>query len=155
MMHDSTNAEQRVPPPHTQVHHLLRRVLENAQDVVIIGLMVVLLGIAISAVMTLFRTAVLRTASPSVVLSQILYILILTELYRTLIFYLREHRVSVALVMETTIVTTVNQLTLTGRESAPLMVLAIGGLLLVLGSLLALDRWTSGIRNDVSHTSAH
>jgi uncharacterized membrane protein (DUF373 family) len=143
------------PPPYTQVHHRLRRVLENAQDVVVIGLMILLIGIALMALVALFGMAVRRDTQPQVILSQIVYILILTELYRTLIFYLREHRVSVALIMETAIVTTVNELILTGQNSPPSLILAIGGLLLVLGGLLALDRWFSRLRNEVVHTSAH
>ena len=57
--------------------------------------------------------------------------------------------------METAIVTTVNELMLTGQNAPPALILAIGGLLLVLGSVLALDRWCSRLRNEVVHTSAH
>jgi uncharacterized membrane protein (DUF373 family) len=141
--------------PYTQVHHHLRRLLENAQDVVVIGLMVLLIGIALLGLVALFRMAVLEETPPQAILSQIVYILILTELYRTLIFYLREHRVSVALIMETAIVTTVNELILTGQDSPPSLILAIAGLLLVLGILLSLDRLFARLRNDVVHTSAH
>ena len=59
---------------------------------------------------------------------QIVYVLILAELYRTLIFYLREHRVSVALIMETAIVTTVNELILIGHDGPPQTYLAIPAL---------------------------
>ena len=79
----------------------------------------------------------------------------LAELYRTLIFYLREHRVSVAPILETAIVTSVNHLNLLGPTSSPLMILAITGLLLVRGILLAMDRWQSRRHNDGSHNSAH
>jgi len=152
---DFAQPNHRQSAPHTQVHHHLRRVLENAQDVVVIGLMLLLIGIALLALAALFRMAVLQETASQVILSQIVYILVLTELYRTLIFYLREHRVSVALIMETAIVTTVNELILTGQDSPPSLILAIGGLLLVLGSLLWLDRWFSRLRNEVVHTSAH
>jgi uncharacterized membrane protein (DUF373 family) len=144
----------RSPAPHTQVHHVLRRLLEIAQDVVVIGLMVMLLGIALVALVQLFRLAMAPNA-PKVILGQVVYILILAELYRTLIFYLREHRVSVALILETAIVTTVNELILIGHDGPPLRYLAIAALLLVLGGLLALDRWQARLRDDVNHTSAH
>jgi uncharacterized membrane protein (DUF373 family) len=144
----------RRPAPHTHVHHVLRRLLEIAQDVVVIGLMVMLLGIALLALVQLFRLAAVPSA-PKVVLGQIVYVLILAELYRTLIFYLREHRVSVALIMETAIVTTVNELILIGHDGPPQTYLAIAALLVVLGGLLALDRWQAHLRDDVNHTSAH
>jgi uncharacterized membrane protein (DUF373 family) len=144
----------RPPAPHTHVHHVLRRLLEIAQDVVVIALMVMLLGIALLALVQLFHLAAAPSA-PKVVLGQIVYVLILAELYRTLIFYLREHRVSVALIMETAIVTTVNELILIGHDGPPQTYLAIAALLVVLGGLLALDRWQAHLRNDVNHTSAH
>jgi uncharacterized membrane protein (DUF373 family) len=144
----------RPPTPHTHVHHVLRRLLEIAQDVVVIGLMVMLLGIALLALVELFRLAVAPSA-PKVVLGQIVFVLILAELYRTLIFYLREHRVSVGLIMEMAIVITVHELILIGPDGPPQTYLAIAALLVVLGSLLALDRWQAHLRGDVNHTSAH
>jgi uncharacterized membrane protein (DUF373 family) len=144
----------RSPAPHTQVHHVLRRLLEIAQDVVVIGLMVMLLGIALVSLVQLFRLALAPNA-PKIILGQVVYVLILAELYRTLIFYLREHRVSVALIMETAIVTTVNELILIGHDGPPQTYLAIAALLVVLGGLLALDRWQAQLRDDVNHTSAH
>ena len=65
----------------------------------------------------------------------------LAELYRTLIFYLREHRVSVAPILEIAIVTSVNDLNLLGPTSSPLMIFAITGLLLVGASSW---RWIGG-----------
>lgn len=153
-MKPSEGVASRPPVPHTQVHHVLRRSLELAQDVVVIGVMVMLLGIALLALVQLFRLAVMPSA-PKVILGQIVYVLILTELYRTLIFYLREHRVSVALIMETAIVTTVNELVLIGHDGPPQTYLALAALLLVLGGLLALDRWQARLRDDINHTSAH
>lgn len=152
---ETGNGSQGSPAPHTQIHYVLRRGFEHAQDVVVITLMLLLIGIALRTQWTLFRSAVMEPAAAPTVLSQIVYILILTELYRTMIFYLREHRVNVALIMETAIVTTVNELILTGQDSSPLFIVAIGFLLLVLGAILAMDRWQSRLRNDVNHISAH
>jgi uncharacterized membrane protein (DUF373 family) len=45
-------------------------------------------------------------------LSHIVFVLILAELYRTLIFYLREYRVSVVLIVEVAIVSTMQALIL-------------------------------------------
>src|SRR3954451_3300467 len=86
--------------PHTQVHGLLRRALEHAQDAVVVLLMLVLLGLSAQALWQLGRLALSARSAPAEILSEIIYVLILTELYRLLIFYLREHRISVALAVE-------------------------------------------------------
>ena len=141
--------------PYTQIHHHLRRALENAQDVIVIGLMLLLLAIALRALWVLFQLAFVEDHQYPVILSQIIYILILTEVYRTLIFYLREHRVAVALIVETAIVSLLSSLILSVPHPDWRATLATGGLLLVLGALLALDRWFSRLRNEVSDGPAH
>jgi uncharacterized membrane protein (DUF373 family) len=146
---------QRLTPPHTQAHHLLRRTLEHAQDAVVIGLMALLLVIATSAIWMLFTMIVAREVPSQVVLSQVVFVLILTELYRTLIFYLREHRVAVGLIVETTIVSILRELILTFQHAEWPLILSISALLLVLGGLLTLDRWLTRSWDDVSDTSAH
>jgi uncharacterized membrane protein (DUF373 family) len=141
--------------PYTNVHHHLRRVLENAQDVVVIGLMVLLLAMALRALWVLFQLAFVENAAYPVLLSQVIFVLILTEVYRTLIFYLREHRVAVALIVETAIVSMLSSLILSAPHTEWSVILSTSGLLLVLGTLLALDRWLSHLRKDVSDTTTH
>src|SRR6185436_14767141 len=75
--------------PYTHIHVSLRRSLEHVQDVVITLLMVLLVVIALQALWRLGHMVFLEHAEAPVVLSQVVFILILTELYRTLIFYLR------------------------------------------------------------------
>jgi uncharacterized membrane protein (DUF373 family) len=83
------------------------------------------------------------------------FVLILAELDRTLIVYLREHRVSVALIVEVAIVSTVQDLMLkSAHEYDPQRVFGGALLLLVLGGLLALERYF-GRLSGVSDTSAH
>src|SRR5690349_12252812 len=82
------------PLAHTQVHARLRRTFENVQDVIVSLLMVLLLVLSLQALWRLGRMALVEEAGPSQLLSEIIYVLILTELYRLLIFYLREHRIS-------------------------------------------------------------
>jgi uncharacterized membrane protein (DUF373 family) len=114
-----------------------------------------LIAVALRALWLLFRMALLERTSSQAILSQVVFILILTELYRTLIFYLREHRVAVGLVVEAAIVSILRDLMLTMPHSHWSMNLSISGLLLVLGMMLALDRWLTRTRNEVSETSAH
>lgn len=142
--------------PYTQLHHWLRRTLETAQDVVVILLMTILLVIALEALYRLFTMTFYARTPPRELLSEVVYILILTELYRTLIYYLREHRVSVTLMVEVAIVSVLRDQILTNaHELEPLNVLSSSVLLLVLGALLTVERRSANRRDDDSEVSAH
>jgi uncharacterized membrane protein (DUF373 family) len=142
--------------PHTQVHFLLRRILENLQDVVVTLLMVLLLVLSFQALWRLARMAMNDAAATNERLSEVLFVLILTELYRLLIFYLREHRISVALAVEVALVSTLREVMLKGAHEFdwPRLV-ALSVLLLVLGALLALERWTRRQNLEASEIDAH
>ena len=142
-------------PPHTQVHALVRRTLENVQDVVVFLLMVMLLALSLQALWRLARMAFLESAATTELLSEVIYLLILTEVYRLLIFYLREHRISVALAVEVAIVSTLRELMLKGvQEYEWLRLLGVSVLLLVLGGLLVLERYMGRWRNEACETDA-
>ena len=142
--------------PHTQIHDLLRRALENVQDLVVVLLLIALIGLSLQALWQLGRLALSQSSGPAAILSEIIYVLILTELYRLLIFYLREHRISVALAVEVALVSTLREIMLKGAyEFEWLRLLGLSLLLIVLGGLLALERWMGRWRNDASETDAH
>lgn len=145
-----------LPLPFTQVHQALRRTLETGQDIVMLALTALLTIITVQALWRLFQMSVWEHAPSAYLLSQIIYVLILTELYRILIFYLREHRVSVALMLEVAIVSILQNLILGGVQghSWP-EVLGNSLLLVVLGGLLAMDRWIQRLSNEVSSNSTH
>jgi uncharacterized membrane protein (DUF373 family) len=141
--------------PHTQVHSLVRRTLEQLEDIVVFLLMVLLLVLSVQALWRLARMALFESAATTQLLSEIIFILILTEVYRLLIFYLREHRISVALAVEVALVSTLREIMLKGaHEFEWLRLLGLSVLLLVLGGLLALERWMGRWRNEVSETNA-
>jgi uncharacterized membrane protein (DUF373 family) len=141
--------------PHTEVHVLARRSLETLQDIVVILLMVLLLFISLQALWRLGRIAAFEAAPPTDLLSEILFVLILTELYRLLIFYLREHRVSVALAIEVALVGALRATTILGVHEFDLPRLAgLSLLLLVLGGLLAMERWMRFRQHEATETDA-
>jgi uncharacterized membrane protein (DUF373 family) len=143
------------PIPHTQVHTILRRALENLQDVIATSLIVLLFVLSVQALWRLARMAFLERAPPAELLSEVMFVLILTELYRLLIFYLREHRVSAALAVEVALVSILREVMLKGaHEFDPLRLFAISLLLIVLGALLLAERWTARCRNEVRETDA-
>jgi uncharacterized membrane protein (DUF373 family) len=73
-------------------------------------------------------------------LSEVLFVLILMELYRLLILYLREHRISVALTAEVALVTTLREVMLKEAHDLEwLRLVGVSRLLVVLGGLLAME----------------
>lgn len=152
---DHTQDQRSLPVPHTQVQDYLRRILETSQDVIVVVLLLMLLIMTLQALWKLAQMIFQESAPSPTVLSQIVFVLILAELYRTLIFYLREHRVSVALIVEVAIVVTVHDLILRwAHEYVEPRVLGSALLLLVLGGLLAMERYF-GRLSGASDTSAH
>lgn len=141
--------------PHTQIHSLLRRIMEHLQDVVVVLLMVLLLVLSLEAIWRLSWMAVHEPAATTRILSEIIFVLILAEVYRLLIFYLREHRISVALAVEVALVSILREVMLKGaHEFEWVRLLALSLLLLVLGGLLFLERWMGRWRKDVRETDA-
>jgi uncharacterized membrane protein (DUF373 family) len=141
--------------PYTQVHTLVRRTLENLQDVIASLLMVMILVLSLQALWRLALMVVVEAAATAQLLSEVLFVLILMEVYRLLIFYLREHRISVALTVEVALVSTLREVMLKGaHEFEGQRLLGLSLFLGVLGGLLALERWMGRWRNEASETDA-
>jgi uncharacterized membrane protein (DUF373 family) len=144
------------PVPHTQIHSLVRRTLETLQDVIVSLVLLLLLILSLQSIWRLGRMALLEEASTSQLLSEIVLVLILAELYRLLLFYLSDHRISVALTIEVALVSTLRELMLKGaHEFEGPRLLGISLLLVVLGGLLALERRMGSWRNEARETDAH
>ena len=139
--------------PYTQVHPFVRRALENLQDVVVCLMLVLLLGLSLQLLWRIGRMAFVEQVATSQLLSEILFVLILTEVYRLLIYYLSDHRISVALTIEVALVSTLREVMLKGaHEYEGIRLLALSLLLAVLGSLLAMERWMGRRWNGASES---
>ncbi len=151
----SSQRHSALPIPYTQVHTLLRRTFENVQDLLASLLMALLLVLSLKSLWVLGRIIFSDTNNTMQALSEIVFVLILMELYRLLIFYLREHRVSVALTVEVALVSTLREVMLEGvHQLEPWRLAALSLFLLVLGGLLALERSLGRWRRDISETDA-
>jgi uncharacterized membrane protein (DUF373 family) len=74
--------------------------------------------------------------------ADILFLLILVELFRLLIIYLQEHRVSIGVAVEVSIVSVLREIIVRGvLETDWTQVLASCAFLLVLGALLVIRVW--------------
>jgi uncharacterized membrane protein (DUF373 family) len=104
----------------------------------------------------LIRMALVEHAPPTAMLSQVVLVLILTELYRSMIFYLREHRIAVSLMVEVAIVSVLRELILEGLHQLTWpRVAGVSLLLLVLGAILGVDRWLNRAEENTPPGSAH
>jgi uncharacterized membrane protein (DUF373 family) len=140
LQHESENGLKRS----THVHDLLGRTFEMAQDLIVATLCVILLVIMAYGLWILARLALLQGTNVPLVLSQVVLLLILIELFRTMIFYLREHRVSVPLMLEVAMVSELREVLLKSLSStATEQYLGNGLILLVLGALWLAVRYVS------------
>ena len=113
-----------------------RKYLELIQDVIVLGLCAALF---IAMLIKLFHLGqvLLRDTDFSAVIADILFILVLIELYRLLIIYLDEHRISVATMVEVGIVSTLREVILTGAMEVDWrQMLVLCAFILTLGLLL-------------------
>jgi len=121
---------------YTRIHELFRRILENIQDVIIIGICVVLFILMIRSILMLVVN-LFGSYEFRVIAAELIYILVLIEIYRLLIIYLREHRIAVDIMIEVGIVSALREIILHGiLDIDPLKIIAISVLFAALLLLL-------------------
>lgn len=117
------------------------RLLETVQDLIVVCLCIGLFSFMVLQL----REMVLSLLPPlqfQPVTSDILFLLILVELFRLLIIYLQEHRVSIGVAVEVSIVSVLREVIVRGVLETPwVQVLVACVFLLVLGALLIIRVW--------------
>ena len=120
--------------------HMIR-LLETVQDLIVVCLCMGLFGFMLLKL----REMVLSLLPPlqfQLVTSDILFLLILVELFRLLVIYLQEHRVSIGVAVEVSIVSVLREIIVRGGLETPwTQVLVACTFLLVLGALLIIRVW--------------
>src|SRR5258706_16221521 len=94
-------------------HPILRKYLELTQDAIVLGLCTMLFA-AMGIKLFHLGQLMLRGTDFSLVVGDILFLLVLLELFRLLLIYLEEHRVSVETMVEVGIVSTLREVILRG-----------------------------------------
>jgi uncharacterized membrane protein (DUF373 family) len=123
--------------PHTHVHHLTRRFLEPAQDVLVLFIAIALFGLMVRTIAWMILQIFKPTLDFRQVIAEVLFMLVMVEVVRLVIIYLREHRVAVDFMVELGIVATLREIVLRGvTELAWQQVAALTAFLLALGALL-------------------
>jgi uncharacterized membrane protein (DUF373 family) len=117
------------------------QVLEMIQDLIVISLCIGLFSFMVLEVREMFMS-LLPPIQFRVITADILFLLILVELFRLLIIYLQEKRVSIGVAVEVSIVSVLRELIVRGvLETNWTQVLAACAFLIVLGALMALRVW--------------
>ncbi|KPQ36546.1 MAG: phosphate-starvation-inducible PsiE family protein [Phormidium sp.] len=120
--------------------HIIR-FLELVQDLIVISLCVGLFSFMVMQLREMFLSLLPPLDFPRVT-SDILFLLILVELFRLLIIYLKEHRVSIGVAVEVSIVSVLREIIVRGILETPwVQVMAACSFLIVLGGLLVVRAW--------------
>jgi uncharacterized membrane protein (DUF373 family) len=112
-MHQHLHDMQAEPAMRKGMHTTPRRYLELVQDIIVLGLCVAL-SVAMLIKLVHLGQVLMRDTNFSAVIADILFILVLLELFRLLIIYLEQHRVSVSTMVEVGIVSTLREVILRG-----------------------------------------
>ncbi len=121
-------------------NHVIR-FLETVQDFIIICLCIGLFSFMVIQLREMVLSLLPPLDFPNVT-SDILFLLILVELFRLLIIYLQEHRVSIGAAVEVSIVSVLREIIVRGVLETPwIQVLVSCIFLLSLGALLVIRVW--------------
>jgi len=118
------------------IHDIFRRLLENIQDIIVIVICVLLFALMTRILYGLFESFS-GQLNFQYIASELIYILVLVEIYRLLIIYLREHRIAVDIMIEVGIVSVIREIILHGILAIdPMIIFALSFFLLSLMLLL-------------------
>ena len=117
------------------------RMLETIQDLIVVSLCIGLFSVMVIQLRAMF-ISLLPPLNFKAVTSDILFLLILVELFRLLIIYLQEQRVSIGVAVEVSIVSALREVIVRGVLETPWsQILSTCAFLLVMGALLIVRVW--------------
>lgn len=113
------------------------RAMEASQDIIVICLCIGLFGVMAIKLVGMFTDLVHPPLEFKKVTSDILFLLIMVEIFRLLMIYLEEHSISVGVAVEVTIVSVLREVIVHGAfEASWVQIISICLLLFILGALL-------------------
>ncbi len=128
-------------PPQWLNLKLIVSALETVQDLIVISLCIGLFCFMVIELREMFFS-LLPPLDFQQVTADILFLLVLVELFRLLIIYLQEQRVSIGVAVEVCIVSVLREIIVRGVLETPwVQILSTGAFLLVLGVLLIIRVW--------------
>lgn len=130
------------------LNHIVRA-LEAVQDLIVISLCIGLFCFMVIQLRDMF-ISLIPPLNFQVVTADILFLLILVELFRLLIIYLQEQRVSIGVAVEVAIVSVLREVIVRGLLEVPwTQVLSACAFLLVMAALLVVRVWLPPTFNGV------
>ncbi len=113
-------------------------ILQNLQNIIVITVCLLMFWIML---VQIYQTSLetLQARNFRIIAGHLIYIFVLVELFRLMIFYLEEQRILLSSIIEVTIVSMLREVILEGVLTISWeRVVALGGLILVLAATLAL-----------------
>lgn len=139
-MQNSINSHSKLAPTWVARFKIINT-LEMIQDFIVISLCIGLFCFMVLQLREMFFS-LLPPLNFQEVTADILFLLILVELFRLLIIYLQEKRVSIGVAVEVSIVSVLREVIVKGvLETEWIQILATGGFLLVLAVILLVRVW--------------
>jgi uncharacterized membrane protein (DUF373 family) len=139
-MENRSNNQTNHPPQWLNLK-LIVSALETVQDLIVISLCIGLFCFMVIELREMFFS-LLPPLDFQQVTADILFLLVLVELFRLLIIYLQEQRVSIGVAVEVCIVSVLREIIVRGVLETPwVQILSTGAFLLVLGVLLVVRVW--------------
>jgi len=131
------------------------RYLEFFQDIIVISLCVGLFCVMVLRLIDMF-SSLLHPLEVRQITSDILFILILVELFRLLLDYLEKQSISVGAAVEITIVSSLREIILSGVLEIPTtQIIGISIFFVVLGAILVVMPWMTRIFESTNHVNSH
>jgi uncharacterized membrane protein (DUF373 family) len=114
-----------------------RRLLESIQDIIVIGLVIVLFALMVRTLWGIAQDVTAPQLDFRFIISEVLFMLVMVELVRLLVVYLRDHHVAVDFMVELGIVSTLREVVLRGVVELEWQeIIAVALFLVALGLLL-------------------
>jgi uncharacterized membrane protein (DUF373 family) len=120
--------------PHN-IHRTLGNSLEFFEDLIILALTGVIFYVSILAIYDIVHAVVYKEAKPIDIIPKFLYLFILVELFRLLIFYLKERELDTSLIVKTTLIAVLREIIIKAPHfkfqdyvGASLLIITIGAL---------------------------
>lgn len=133
-------SEEKIPRKEVEfyfwIHRAFRRYVEITMDMILMGLVFVSFILIIKTIY-LLGLSLYKETNIAHVISEIMFIFILTETIRLLIVYLESHRVALDVMVEIAIVAVIREIILTGfLHIQPTMIIVASIFIISLGALL-------------------
>lgn len=124
-----------------QIHKKLGDTLEFFEDLIILALTGVIFYVSILAIYDIIALVLYEEAKPLEIIPKFLYLFILIELFRLLIYYLKEREIDTSLIVKTTLIAILREVIIKAPHYKFYDYIGASILILVIGSLYYIPKY--------------